>query len=544
MSESRLRRPGARARLRAGAVLASAALLVPLLGATAPAATAQEPAPSGRVCTQDVPPATFTDRSEVPQVHRAAADCAAFLRIALGTRVGGGRTALQPRADVSRAAMASFIARTLLVAGVQLPPPSLEPFYDVPQGSAHEQAVQRLRAAGIVNGRGPATFAPADPVSRGQTAALLLRAAAFARGVPPASLARESSPFTDVAGTTHAAAIGGAHALGLVRGVTSTRYAPGATTTRAQMTSLLVRTLESEVQPVRPCTNETIGYTVRPPASWTVDRGDTRPACSVFAPPGSVGSAIVVREEAAPYEQLTSEGPSASAEYVVTQEQTLLLGSRRAAVQEREATGRGERPEGLRYTLWLVDRGDRTLVAETQQVPGQDYRTNQGVLARMLLSLELPDPDPSAFVSPSSVATSPPGEGSLLGLVEVRTGRHAGFDRVVLELDGAGTVGWRVAYTDDPRLAGSGHAVEVAGAAALQIDVSGVGYPFDTGVPAYGGPDRLPGPGASVAEVVVGNLFEGLQGVFVGAQDELPFRVLRLSAPERLVVDVAHPPAG
>jgi hypothetical protein len=548
MSESRttqlVGRPRPRPRRRAGAALACTALLVPLLGATAPGAAAQEPAPAGPVCTADVPPATFlTDRHEVPQVHRASADCAAFLRIALGRPLDDRRTALLPRDEVSRAAMASFLARTLLVGGVQLPPPSLEPFYDVPQGSEHEQAIQRLRAAGIVNGRGPATYAPAEPVSRGQTAALLLRAAAFARGVDAASLERATSPFTDAAGT-HAAAIGGAHALGLVRGVTSTQYAPAATTTRAQMTSLLVRVLESEVRPVRPCTNDLVGYTVRPPASWTVDRGDTRPACSIFAPPDAGGSAVVVREDPRSYEQLLSEGPSASAEHVVTREQTLLLGSRRAAVQEREATGRGEQPEGRRSTVWLVDRADRTLVGETQEAPAQDYRTNQGVLVRMLLSLELPEVDPLAFVPPSSVQTAPPGDGSMLGLAEVRTGRHAGFDRVVLEMAGAGRVGWRVAYTDDPRYAGSGDPVEVAGDGTLQISVQGVGYPFDTGVPAYAGPDRLTGPGTSIPEVVVGVLFEGLQGAFVGTRDELPYRVFRLSGPERLVIDVAHPPAG
>jgi hypothetical protein len=533
-------------RRRTAPILLAAGLVLPLLAGPVSAQEQEAPRP---ICTEAVPPAVWlADRRDVPQVHRPAVDCAAFLSIVRGTPTSDSRTELRPADVVTRAAMASFVARTLLVAGVPLPPPSEERFDDV-EGSVHEESVHRLRAAGIVSGRTSTSYAPHDPVTRAQTASLLLRAAAHARGADAADLERDDSPFDDVGDSVHRRAIGGAFALGLVRGVTETRYAPRDDTTRAQMASVLVRALESEAQPVRACTNDQDEYTVFPPADWAENDGTAMPPCSAFDPepfqlePASDDTrrvAIVVKDEPVTYEEaLTSDR-----EAVVTREDTLLLGPRRAARQERVATGEdGLRPEGERYTLWFVDRGDHTLIGETNDAGDKDYETNRGVLTRMLLSLLLPEPDPMAFSSPESVETSPSGPGDL-GLAEIRTGLHDGYDRVVIELDGDGTAGWRVAYTDDPRYQGTGDPVERQGDATLQIHVDGVGYPHETGVPPYDGPDRVAGPGESVYEVVVGNHYEARQGAFAGTREALPFRVFRLADPERVVIDVAHRPAG
>ena len=323
--------------------------------------------------------------------------------------------------------------------------------------------------------------------------------------------------------------------------MTATQYVTDAGTTRAQMASVLVRLLEQEPQPVQPCTHDTDRYTVLPPADWSTDD-----ACTAFDPepftlePGTHDIrdvAVVVKDEPVLYEDALTPGREA----VVTREQTLLLGSRRAARQERVATADdGFRPEGERYTMWFVDRGDHTLVGEANDAGDKDYATNQGVLTRVLLSLALPDPDPRAFSSPETVYTDPAG-GPDLGLVDVRTGRHDGYDRVVMELAGDGDVGWRVAYTDDPRYQGTGDPVHVAGEATLQIHLDGFGYPSQDGLPSYDGPTRIDGSGESLVELVVGHLYEGRQGAFAGTVEPLPFRVFTLHDPERVVVDVAHP---
>lgn len=530
------------------ASLLATVLLVGQVGAASAGLPQEEP--GGPVCTSDVPFAShLRDRDQVPAVHADAVDCAAFLGIAKGMPLDEWSVHFQPAATVTRGAMASFVARTLGAAGVLLPAPSPERFDDV-AGSAHDDAVHRLRAAGVVSGRSQDAFSPGDPVTRGQTSSFLLRAVAFARGTDAASLERPDSPFTDVAGSVHEGAVGGTHALGLVEGVTPTAYDPGGDTTRAQMATLVVRLLESEVRPVDPCTNDEADYTARPPVTWSVNRGDTLPPCSAFDPePIEVRTgtddtrelAVLLRDEAVTYEEALTPAPGHGS--VVDREQTLTLGGRRAALQERTATGQGLHPEGGRSTMWLVDRGDHTLIGETHDVAGRAYAAHQGVLARMLLSLELPEPDRTAFSSPETVDTAPH-DGNGLGLVDVRTGRHDGFDRVVLQLAGDGTIGWRVAYTDDPRYQGSGHPVDVAGGTTLQVMLDGVGYPGDTGVDPYDGPDRLAGPGTAVQEVVVGNVFEGQHGAFLGVREPLPYRVFRLSDPARVVLDVQHQPAG
>lgn len=132
------------------------------------------------------------------------------------------------------------------------------------------------------------------------------------------------------------------------------------------------------------------------------------------------------------------------------------------------------------------------------------------------------------------------GEGNGLTVVDVRTGTHDGYDRVVFELAGEGTVGWRVRYDDAPATQGEGEPVELAGDATLAVVLENVGYPFDTGEQEYAG-DRNPAPGhPQVQELQLGGVFEGYYDAFIGTAERAPFRVFRLSDPQRVVVDVQH----
>jgi len=81
--------------------------------------------------------------------------------------------------------------------------------------------------------------------------------------------------------------------------------------------------------------------------------------------------------------------------------------------------------------------------------------------------------------------------------------------------------------------------VEVAGAAALQVAITGVGLPADTGVTEFDGPDPLPGSGTrTVTEVVFDTTFEGTTTAFVGTTAQTPFRVYVRSDPTRVVLEV------
>jgi hypothetical protein len=150
--------------------------------------------------------------------------------------------------------------------------------------------------------------------------------------------------------------------------------------------------------------------------------------------------------------------------------------------------------------------------------------------------------DGSSAAPPFPANTEPDIEeasaGAQVKVRDIRTGRHEGFDRVVFEVGGSGTPGWEVQYVDRPTSATTGEPVEVAGAAALQLIITGVGLPDDGSQP-FDGPNPLPGSGTrTVTEVVVNSTFEGATVLFVGTTAKTPFRVYLLSDPTRVVLEV------
>lgn len=148
--------------------------------------------------------------------------------------------------------------------------------------------------------------------------------------------------------------------------------------------------------------------------------------------------------------------------------------------------------------------------------------------------------DVPPFLGGTEPATQEPSADARVTVAEIRTGRQDGYDRVVLEMGGTGTPGWDVRYVDQAHAQGTGAPVELAGEAVLQVTVTGAGYPYDTGVEEWAGPDPLAGNGTqTVTEVAWDATFEGTSVAFVGTTGEAPFRVYALEDPTRLVVEVA-----
>lgn len=130
--------------------------------------------------------------------------------------------------------------------------------------------------------------------------------------------------------------------------------------------------------------------------------------------------------------------------------------------------------------------------------------------------------------------------GAFGNVTAIRIGHHDGYDSVVLEYGGRGTPGWDVRYVDHPAAQGSGAAIDLAGSATLQMTISGVGYPTDTGVQEYSGPRRFSVPETDiVTEVYFDGTFEGTTVVLVGTGSATPFRVYQLENPVRVVLEVA-----
>lgn len=146
-----------------------------------------------------------------------------------------------------------------------------------------------------------------------------------------------------------------------------------------------------------------------------------------------------------------------------------------------------------------------------------------------------------AFVPPGDLLTQDPTGAVQLFADDVRVGLQDGYDRVVLDLSGTGQVGWWAAYTDAPALPGSGIPVDLAGPAILLVTAQGMAYP-EPDNPVYDDGSLLVSAGGLqvVTEVLRDVPFEGGVSVYVGVREEAPFRVFRLSNPERLVIDIQH----
>ena len=198
------------------------------------AALGETPQPTATACAnRAVPRPAFTDTAG--NVHEAAIHCVVWHGVAQGTSA----TTYSPRNGVTRAQMASFTARTIEAAGAQLPP-GQDQFNDV-DGNTHENNIERLAAAGIVQGVGEGRYAPGATVTRAQMASFLARTFEFVHGQP---LPVADTAFTDIAGNTHEDNIRRVAGAGFAQGTTATTYSPANDVRRDQMASFLARMLE------------------------------------------------------------------------------------------------------------------------------------------------------------------------------------------------------------------------------------------------------------------------------------------------------------
>lgn len=126
-------------------------------------------------------------------------------------------------------------------------------------------------------------------------------------------------------------------------------------------------------------------------------------------------------------------------------------------------------------------------------------------------------------------------------LFDVRAGRHACFDRLVLDVDDRLT-GWSVRYVDRVVQDGSGAVVPVRGGARLEV-VARVGVEA-TDAFFFDEDDLVDVSGSrTFRHVAWAGSFEGVSTVGLGVRARLPFRAFVLPGPgrgSRLVVDVGH----
>lgn len=141
-------------------------------------------------------------------------------------------------------------------------------------------------------------------------------------------------------------------------------------------------------------------------------------------------------------------------------------------------------------------------------------------------------------------ATTEPGqvepEGEeVLSVVDVQIGTHDGFDRVTFESEGDGQLGWFVQYQQDPVSDGSGLPIDFRGEIALEVVLTAVALPPDTDAEPFF--DDVAGPeGSIVNEVINDSIFEGNHTFVIGLDEQVPYRIARLSDPNRVAIDLVH----
>ena len=136
----------------------------------------------------------------------------------------------------------------------------------------------------------------------------------------------------------------------------------------------------------------------------------------------------------------------------------------------------------------------------------------------------------NAFAAPSDAAA--------LTVTDMRVESQAGVVRVVYVFAGTGTPGWNVRYVDSAVQDDSGNVLDLAGESVIEVSLTGTGYPFDTGVTPYAGPNPLPGTGV-VSEVRLATVFEGVTQSFIGVQTSpRPASVSMATDPVRVVVEI------
>ncbi|HEY6560974.1 MAG TPA: hypothetical protein VI072_27045 [Polyangiaceae bacterium] len=150
-----------------------------------------------------------------------------------------------------------------------------------------------------------------------------------------------------------------------------------------------------------------------------------------------------------------------------------------------------------------------------------------------------PEPLPADFRGTAGIITKQRDTQAPSRLVDVRSARHDGFDRVVFEFDGL-VPGYHLEYVDKPvRRCGSGDPTTLAGDGWLEVRMTPVDAHDTEGKALIAVRER------QTAHAVLKELeqtcdFEAHVTWVLGVASPNHFRVLELPSPARLVVDVKH----
>ncbi|WP_410672388.1 hypothetical protein [Amycolatopsis sp. cmx-4-68] len=127
-------------------------------------------------------------------------------------------------------------------------------------------------------------------------------------------------------------------------------------------------------------------------------------------------------------------------------------------------------------------------------------------------------------------------------LTNIRTGNNPGFDRIVLDLSAGnppGTLSYQL--TDELTADPSGEIVWLTGQYFINVSAFAAVAHDQNGNPTYPGPQkfRTRNLGNVMAVAVTGD-FESALNIGLGVRTRTAVNVFTLTAPNRIVIDVAH----
>lgn len=125
-------------------------------------------------------------------------------------------------------------------------------------------------------------------------------------------------------------------------------------------------------------------------------------------------------------------------------------------------------------------------------------------------------------------------------ITDIRVGTHDGYDRVVFEFDN-GIPEFMLDEATPPLLQDpSGLEMEVDGTAFLRLVMHGGTAVSPDGVQTYTGPTEFTPDFLRLAELESAGDFEAVSSWYMGLSEASCVRVLTLTTPSRLVIDIEH----
>lgn len=205
--------------------------------------------------------ATFKDVTVKNSVHYSSINDLANRGIINGYPDG----TFKPKSPVQRNHTASILANLLRLDTVTVTNPG---FKDVPPNYPYYGAIAALKNAGVVNGYKDGTYGNNKPLTRGEMAALIVRAFDLAGAA--------DTPFKDIDDSPYKEAIQILYANNVAKGTSSTTFNPKALVTRGEFASFIVRAEAARVVPVIPSPQEPTPTEPTKPAVPTAEELNAR----------------------------------------------------------------------------------------------------------------------------------------------------------------------------------------------------------------------------------------------------------------------------